>query len=405
MTRLMRIQLLVFALTATLAIGYGSIRYFGADKLISRPYEVTALFSYAGGIYPRADVELLGTRVGTVSDVAPGPDGTTRVTMAIDKDVRIPRDVELTVSAKSAIGEQVIAMTPKSAGAPYLRTGDSIALSATKTPVRVEDLLANTDALLASIPAGDLNTALKEASTALAGVGADLRSLIQSSQTVSASTLEHIDELRTLIGQSQTVLNTQLDLDPQTRASLADTGDLLARVQTLKAPLLGIAVDGTRAAQEVSAMLLDIRTVLPALLGDFNALTDVALARKAALRKTIALFPWALEAAGYAVRYCDKYNPKTGEPVESTCHYDEQGKPIYHAYFAFQLPELPGNPPFLPCNRGYEDTRRFQPDGTAMDGGPSFRFDSTTEPDLSVGCTSSPSDPAQPNVRGSQNVR
>ena len=69
-SRLTKVQLLVFALVTALAVGYGAVNLLGVDKVLSPPYEVSAQFTTSGGIYERADVDLLGTRIGE-GDIAP----------------------------------------------------------------------------------------------------------------------------------------------------------------------------------------------------------------------------------------------------------------------------------------------------------------------------------------------
>lgn len=401
-TRLTKIQLLVFALVTALAVGYGAITLLDVGKVFSPPYEVKAEFADSGGIYERADVDLLGTRVGTVRDVQPGPGTGTTVVIALDEGVQVPLDVRARIGSKSAIGEQYVELEPQRAGAPYLREGDVIPLTSTTAPVRVENLLSHLSTLAGSIDTDDLGTALDEASAALAGRGDDLGRLISASDTLTRASLDNVASLNALIERSKKVLDTQVNLAPSTSASLRSTAQVLGTFQGLDQTLARLFVDGVKAGDEATRLLGDLRPILPATLNSLVTLTDMLAARLPAFRKTLAIFPWVLEVNATSFRPCDEYDITTGKPIPSTCRYDSQGRPVYSVHLAFQLPETPGTPPYGSCTKGYEGTVKYHPDGTRVGGGaPQRPF---IEPNMDARCSASPNDPNTPNVRGSQNV-
>lgn len=401
-SRLTRIQLVVFALVTALAVGYGAVNLLGVGRVFSPPFTVTAQFASSGGIYERADVDLLGTRVGSVRDIRPGPGSGTTVVIALDKGVRIPADVRAVIGSKSAIGEQYVELEPRSAGEPFLRAGSVIALDDTSVPVPVEDLLRHTEALAGSVDPGQLTKALGEASTALSGRGDDLGRLIGASETLTRASLDNLDDFSALIDSARTALDTQVALAPTTATALRTSAGVFETFQGLNPTLAQIFEDGVAAGTQVTGLVSDIRPTLTPLLGSLGTLTDVLADRVPALRKTLAIFPWVLELNATSFRYCDEYDAKTGKPVASTCRYDAQGRPVYSAHLAVQLPEMPGGPAYASCTKGYEGTVKHLPDGTPVGGGPKQKQNS--EPNLKAACTASPQDPNQPNVRGSQNV-
>ncbi|MET3961668.1 phospholipid/cholesterol/gamma-HCH transport system substrate-binding protein [Marmoricola sp. OAE513] len=401
-SRLTKIQLVVFALVTVLAVSYGAVNLLGVGKVFSPPYEIEAQFASSGGIYARADVDLLGTRVGSVKEIKPGPGSGTTVVIAIDKGVEIPADVTALIGSKSAIGEQYIELEPRSSGAPYLADGDVIGIADTSTPVAVEDLLAHTEALAGSIDPKKLTTALTEASDAFGGRGADLGRLIDASDRATRASLDGLSDLNRLIDSAKVALDTQVDLAPATRTALRTAGSVLGTLENLNPVFADVFVSGVKAGTEVTGLLKDLRPALPGLLGNLVTLTEVAAERLPALRKTLAIFPWVLEVNATSFRYCDELDAKTGKPIQSTCRYDAQGRPVYSAHLAVQLPETPGTPAYASCTKGYEGTVKHLPDGTPLKGGPKQSQDS--EPNPKAACTASPTDPGQPNIRGSQNV-
>jgi len=399
---LTRIQLYVFALVTVLSVSYGGIRLFHVGSVVSPPYEISAQFASAGGIYQRADVELLGTRVGSVREVRPGPGSGTTVVMAINHGVKIPADVIAAIGNKSAIGEQYVGLTPKSSGGDTLGDGDVIELSRTRSPVQVAKLLGDLDGLAGSVPRNDLTTVLREVSTAVSGLGPTMGHMIDDSDTLTRASLENVDDLTALIDDASTVLDTQVAKGPQTTAYLRDLALLTQQLRRMDPAFDDLFVQGIRAGTEVTNLLSDNQQALPVLLNNLVSLTKVAADRKAAVRKTLVIFPWVLEEAATVIRPCDEYDPHTGKPIQSTCHYDAQGKPIFSAHLGLQLPEMPGSAPYLPCTKGYEGTQRYLPNGERLDGGP--REQPGSQPNMDAGCAASVNDPVSPNVRGAQNI-
>ena len=400
-TTLTRIQLIAFALVTVLAVGYGAVNYFHVGTVVSPPFEVRAQFASSGGIYTRADVDLLGTRVGSVRRIIPGPGTGTTVVLALDHGARIPRDVTATIGNKSAIGEQYVELEPKSADGPVLASGDVISLARTTSPIDVASLIGDLDALAGSIPAKDLATVMTELSTALDGVGGSLGQLIVDTDRLTRTSLAGADDLNQLIDNASTVLDTQVAKGPQTAAYLRELAGLTTELHRIDGSFEGLFQNGVRAGVQVSNLLAENQAALPALLDQLIAVTTVAADRIPAIRKTLVVFPYALEVGATGVRRCGSFNAKTGKPVEATCRYDEKGRPIYSAYLSLQLP-LPPNAPYFPCTKGYEGTTKYYPDGIPVKGGARQKLDSPINPNAR--CTAKPDDPRTPLVHGAQNV-
>ncbi|HET7734530.1 MAG TPA: MlaD family protein [Nocardioidaceae bacterium] len=401
-TRRTWIQLAVFALVTVAAVCYGSVRYLGAGQLVSRPYQVEAVFERSGGIYPRADVDLLGTRVGRVAEVRPGEEGTTVVVLALDADTRVPRDLTATIASKSAIGEQVVELAPRTAGGPVLEEGDVIPVERTVAPPDMGQLLADLDGLVASLPRRDLATVLEEGSAALSGLAPSLGRLVDDADTLTTAALQGVDDLTALLRNANVVLGTQVDLGPQTSESLAALATLTRTLEGERQRLLDLFGFGARATGEGVALLQAVRVPFAGVVASLVRLVGATSRRVPELRKAFTLFPTAIEFGATAIRPCHEYDARTGRPIASTCRYDEQGRPIFSGHLAMQLPEDPGAPPYAPCRQGYEGTVRHLPNGTPVGGGRKQRPDS--EPNLDARCTASPTDPRTPNVRGAQNV-
>jgi phospholipid/cholesterol/gamma-HCH transport system substrate-binding protein len=400
-SRRVKVQLLVFTIVTVLSVGYAATRFFSVDELVSPPYEVAAEFDHGGGIFPRADVEVLGTRVGRVEEVRPGPAGGTTVVMTIDADVTIPTDVHASVGSKSAIGEQYVQLAPRSAGGRPLADGDVIPRSQTSSPIEVQTLLRNLDSFAGSVDTRDMGIVLDELSTALEGTAPTIGRLVDEADTLTRNELAHAQDQVALIKNARTVLDTQVDKARSTRTFLREWAGLLNTLRVLSPDFADLYARGSFTSREVTRLLAGVGKDLGPLLTNLITLTAVANAHLPGFRKVLTLLPWALELGASTIRYCDEVDPRTGKPVAATCHYDGKGRPVYASYMSDQL--FTDNPMAYPCTRGYEDTVKYYPDGTPMNGGPRQRPNSPTNMDAA--CTAPPDDPRTPNVRGAQNAQ
>lgn len=402
--RQVKIQLVVFALITVATLWYGAVSLFDVGRVVHPPYTVSAQFADADGLYPRADVDLLGTRVGAVKELRPGPGSGTTVVMEIDPDVEISTDVHATVGSKSAIGEGYVQLVPMSTGGETLTDGDVITTVDTTSPPDLALLLGHLDALARSVPLDKLATVLREGSTAVDGLGPSFGRLINDSHTVASRSLADVESLTALIHDARTVLGTQVALGSQTRVYLHELAGLTGRLRELDRSFAGVYSNGISAGTQVTDLLRDTQSALPVLLTNLISLTTVASDRIPQLRKTLVVFPWVLENGSNTARYCDEYDIRTGKPVQRTCHLDDNGQGIYTLHLAQQLDQGPGGAAsYNPCTKGYGDTLRYQPDGTPV-GGAGARERVDSEPNLRATCAAPPTDADTPNVRGSQNV-
>ncbi|MFL6089094.1 MAG: MlaD family protein [Aeromicrobium sp.] len=401
-TRRIQLQLIAFTVVTVLSFSYGAVRLLGLGSLVNPGYPVYLQVAAPDGLYPRADVDLLGTRVGRVTALRPGPGSATTVRMLIDPDVTIARDVRAAVGSKSAIGEGFVQLSPLSSSGPVLKAGDTIPLSRSVSPVKLESLLYKLEALAASIPLEDLDTVLRESETALDGLSPSFGLLLSGSEKLSRDTLANIDDTTALLRDARTVLDTQVELGPKTRRWSRELAGFLDEMRDLNPDLIHLYDNGLRASTGVQGILADLRPVLPQLLDNLLVLTNLAGDRIPELRKALAIFPWILENQVNTTRPCDDYDATTGQPVASSCHYDKDGLPIYQLHLSQQLDKVAGNP-YQSCTRGYEGTRRFTPTGEPVDGtGPPQATDEP--PNLLAHCASPPDDAVSPSVRGAQNV-
>lgn len=401
-TGAVRFKLVAFVVVSALALTYGATELFSVQRLVQPPDEVRIVFADPQGLYPRADVDLLGVRVGAVREIEPGPASASTVVIELDHDAAVPADLRAEASSKSAIGEQYVQLVPLSSGGERLGDGDTIGLERTVSPPNLAELLGSLDALVGSVPREELRISLEEGAAALTDLAPDLRRLLDDADQLSSSALRNVDDLTALIDDAQTVLDTQVELGGSTRAALSDLASLTSRLRALDPTFDRIFVRGIAAGTQVTGLLRDNQAALPVLLNNLVSLTTLGADHLPGIRKTLVVFPWMLEYNAQALRYCDDVDPLTGTPVESSCHYDDEGLPIYSVHIA-DVVKVRGSAPYNPCTRGYESAERHLANGDPADGtGP--RQGADPPANFEVHCASLPSDPDAPNVRGFQNI-
>jgi phospholipid/cholesterol/gamma-HCH transport system substrate-binding protein len=211
-SRLTKIQLIIFAIVTVLGGAFVGGRYAQIDRLfVDRSFPVTAQFSDSGGIFAGAQVTYRGIPVGRVGKLEFRDNGV-RATLNIeDSAPKISADVLAVVANKSAIGEQFVDLQPRGNKAPYLTKGTAITAQNTRIPIDTTTLLVDTNDLVKSINTEDLRIVVDELGQAFESTGTDLATILDTSSEFIAEADKNIDVTRALIRGSGTVLQTQID--------------------------------------------------------------------------------------------------------------------------------------------------------------------------------------------------
>lgn len=126
--------------------------YFAFSKNIpfTNGYQVTAYFTNAANIQPKAQVRIAGVKVGTVAKVERGDGSTTKVVMSLDeKALPIRRDAAARIRFRIFLeGNPFVDLSPGTPGSPEIKSGGSIPVAQTAGPVQLDQVLSavNSDA-------------------------------------------------------------------------------------------------------------------------------------------------------------------------------------------------------------------------------------------------------------------
>lgn len=124
--------LIGLACLAYLSFNLGKVELWGSSY-----YDVYANFSTVGILRVRAPVTMAGVEIGQVKNIQLVNDEA-RVTLEINKDVKLADDIIVSVKTSGIIGEKYISISP-GASEEFIKAGGTI--RDTQPPLDVENLL------------------------------------------------------------------------------------------------------------------------------------------------------------------------------------------------------------------------------------------------------------------------
>ena len=208
-TRLIRIQLIVFVVLTVIALVVLGWYYLRVPRLMGvGQYTLYAELPRSGGLYPTANVTYRGITIGRVTDVEPTERGV-RATMSIDSRYKIPENASANVHSVSAVGEQYVDLVSTGNVNQYLRDGQTIATGT--VPSEIGPALDAANRGLAALPADKIDGLLTEASQAVGGLGPALQRLVDSTTAIASDFRDNLAPVNDIIAHSAPILDSQVN--------------------------------------------------------------------------------------------------------------------------------------------------------------------------------------------------
>jgi phospholipid/cholesterol/gamma-HCH transport system substrate-binding protein len=302
LSRVVRLQVIVFMVVALIGVGYTGAKYVGLDDLFGGSgYTVKAQLADSGGVFTNAEVTYRGVAIGRIGELRLTRDGV-EVDLKIESDApQVPSDVEAVVSNRSAAGEQYIDLRPRRSGGPFLTAGSVIAQQNTRTPLAVETVLLNLDELVNSLPKDDLRTVVDELYDATEGTAPDLQALLDSSASFTREASKHLPQTTRLITDASTVLKTQLDVSDALKKFGSNAKLIAKALKDADGDLRQILSTAPKAARQVSGLLRETGPNLSALMTHLLTTTTVIGSEINGLEQLLAVSPDVVSAAGKVI--------------------------------------------------------------------------------------------------------
>ncbi len=273
LTRLIKIQLVVFAILTVIALVALGWYYLRLPRLAGvNQYTLYADLERSGGLYRTANVTYRGIAIGRVTAVDPTETGA-RVTMSIDDHYKIPIDASADVHSVTAVGEQYVDLVSKDAPKQYFASGDTITKSS--VPDEVGPALDATDRALKALPKEQIDVFLDETSQAVAGLGPALQRLVDSTTLLATDFRDNIDPINDIIANSGPILNSQVVSGDAIDAWARNLNILGAQAAEQDAALRSGLQQAAPTAQQVEAVFAATQESLPQTLANLSVIIDL----------------------------------------------------------------------------------------------------------------------------------
>jgi phospholipid/cholesterol/gamma-HCH transport system substrate-binding protein len=142
-------------------------------------YPVNVVYTSAPGLFTGAAVDVLGVKVGSVTNVVNVGDKV-HVTLAVNQGTKIPRSAFASLVAPQLLGSPDVDLNPGYTAGPYLAANDTIAPDHTAVPVSTDEVLKELQRTLNALDPHAVGSLVSNLATDLDGQGKNLNKLIAS---------------------------------------------------------------------------------------------------------------------------------------------------------------------------------------------------------------------------------
>lgn len=296
-TGMANIAVLVVLLVGVYHVGFNILRL----NIARDPFPVTLQLASSGGLYERSEVTYRGKLVGSVTDIDLVGNGV-EVTLRIDKDQKIPVDLDAVVANLSPAGEQFVDLRPRTDQAPFLRSGDVIPRSRTTVPVPVPVVVRDVAKFLDQIGTEDLRVVVDEMAVAFGGTGPAMREIIDAADTLIAAAQKDLPALERLLANGRKNLATAEDLSGQFERFNTALRQLSRQVRAGSGDIDTLLEDSPGFVGDLNTFVTTLSTPISALLGNLVTPGSLISARLPALNAMLIAFPQATSALRVTVR-------------------------------------------------------------------------------------------------------
>lgn len=262
--------------------------------LTGAPAEVTVDLPRTGGLYEGSSATYRGVRVGTVTSVGLGRTGGVEARVRLRDGAEVPRRTRAVVRSLSPVGEQYLDFQPAGSAAPFLADGDRVAADAVDVPVSLATAAQSLDGLLDQVDPDDVQTVLRELSSAVGGAGDDLDSLLDSADATLTELDDAWPETDSLLRNGEEV-GELFERHQDDLASTARSARLVAGFLADFDPEFSRILRTTPGDfRTVRTLLTDLRATLPPTVDGLLGVTTILSDRAPHLRELTRTLPYGL---------------------------------------------------------------------------------------------------------------
>jgi len=302
--RWVSLKLLIFT-AVTIAVTTWLAAIIGNFALFSNPYEIEAEFTDATGLLKGDVVKAAGVTVGRVSEIRID-DGLALVSMEIENDVDLPRDLGAEIRFRNLIGQRMVTLIQGDSPVPtaslspgdnasaqtgLMEPGDLIPFSRTKPAFDLTALFNGLRPLIQSTDAADINIVTEALTEALGGRSQEIKTLLGNVAAISDTLASRDQQLSSLLSNVNVITDDLNARDQQLQGTLADIDNFLSDLSASRGDLADAIVTLDDAAERLDRLVVRNGDDLEAELDDLSEILDVVEGRKRELNGIVRKLP------------------------------------------------------------------------------------------------------------------
>src|SRR5918992_1730334 len=211
----------------------------GGAALGDDPYRLTIEFTDVVDLVPQSLVKVADVPVGTVTDIAVGPDWTAQVTVLVNGGVALPPNAQARVRTTSLLGEKFVELlAPKDPAEGRIADGATIPLLRTSRAAEVEEVLGALSMLLNGGGVAQIRTIALELNKALTGNEPEIRALLDDLNTLVGALDDHKSEITRALDEINRLSITLRDRRGQITTALEDLSPGLRELEDQRGKLV-----------------------------------------------------------------------------------------------------------------------------------------------------------------------
>jgi virulence factor Mce-like protein len=272
---------------------------------------LTAYFTGAVGLYPGADVRVLGIRVGKVTKITP-TGRAVRVEMTYESKRKVPANAQAVIVNQSLVADRYVQITPVYRGGPVLADKAALPLTRTVTPVEIDDITGSLNDLNTALGPegananGSLSRLLQVGSDNLNGQGDDLRGTISGSAKALSTFSEDRKDITANIQNLRIITQALAANDQQVRTFNGHLAGVSAQLAGEKDELSAALRALGPTLKNVARFVKGNRTQLAANVQQLAQVTSVLVKQRDKLGEFLSAAPLGISNLSHA------YDPISG---------------------------------------------------------------------------------------------
>jgi phospholipid/cholesterol/gamma-HCH transport system substrate-binding protein len=304
-------------LAAVFTVGLGV--KIGNLRLFKHTYTLEAQFADASGVFKGDAVKLAGVDVGRVEG-AEIENGYAIVKFNLDESVKITSDSVVAIRWRNILGQRFLYVYPGDGRGAALDDGDRVPLAQTEDAGDLGEFLNQLGPILKAIDPDKANAFLDSMNTALAGNEGAVRQLIGEGAFLAGRLSSMDDQIKSLIGSSDTVMATYAAQDQSIGRILDDLNILGARLEGMTGDINSVITNFAVVQQQLNKLLTESRDNIDATISSLNSVSANLRQNRSNLENTLCTLPAGVSGYFQTTSFGEWFNVRIVDVVLKDNH-------------------------------------------------------------------------------------